>query len=1440
MIDVTSNRKSKSSLKMDILKCFGADFQTGVKSPLKFAGELGNSIIYPVGHHIAIRDIFIREELKKNDIMFIYNDDDVIKITSIDTTKDYSLLLVCEKRPNTAVISIYNLSKLNFKSIMQFKAKRRVITTIYSEFIYASFSLDGNYIASIGKVKGNEELHGIIWDVQIFQAYKSDNYKPKCVFPLPKSVNKITIDNKILCTSGNQHLSFWYIYENSVKEFKTGIKNLNVNNCNFVDHEWLSIKIPTVAAITEQRDLYVFEGFSDNKNIASNLLKKDDDDDDDSNFSLRIEKFIIKQHLIEIFTDDKIIPNLLKCFNNGIVVGSTKGHLLFVEKYTSGDNISFSPIRYTKREKQACVTGLTVTKEQDFIAVSYDSNEIAYFSIKNIFENLKILEFELKMELVCEGFHQGAITTMDVALQRPIIITTSSADKTVRAWNYITGHCEYCKVILTEKEKNKEKEMEILSVAIHPNGYYIAISDKEMIRFFHLCYKELRFYNNDSTANQNSHPDCHLLKFSHGGHLLAAVSGRQMYIIRSYTRETIKTFDTPHNTKIEKIFFHDQDHFIYTIGSDGVICEYNLFNFHYDKLSSNGINFFSGCFTFLNKNQNCIVAVGEEGKDTNVIHEILCTEIENTNVMNTSTEKSETKEKEKKDNKETNINANSNINNDYDGNLNLNLATQSINSRKVETYTTKVKEYLTSVCGLKSKRLEIGSYATGSNDGYMSLYPNLLFLETKGKPNAKHVLPWKSIKSHRGKITHIEYNKDTNLIFSAGEDGNLFIYCLNEIQDSDNLYDNENLNLNINANNQINNLLEEGLGDNVLYPLENIFLKENEILKQNNLIDDYKNQEEKLKSEHQLRLRESELEHNKKRDIETNELKERLTEERLAKQGIIDHYNKQIDNLEKQQKQILIDKEKQYKERIDQMSNTIHDLNSKIYSLKSEHEIDLKKKDEGYEKKFKEINEELKTKLREIQNNNDKLSNELKLRTQLEEYKFIHLDQEHEQEINYKNEKFESIIAKMEEERLANQSKVAELKKEKQKKINDLGSHEAELKKKNEEIKRHLDTIKTLKEANEMKEIEKKDLEKKLKESEEILQEKSKLAGFSSKLKNELYIKNVEIMSKFNKQQNENAELKKISKSTEKQLDENIRLLDDKKEEVNKRELQLQEYINKYEKEKSNVKKLEKDMDNLLQKIYDTFQTGDKNLIIKGIRKIYNLYLTSDQVKKIDSSKLNINIRDELTKQIDFLQKGILNIADQKAKRELNQNSEIFKKTRENSALTIQLNQKEKDYTELDRQLTIIKNKKAELDVKYNQLVKEYNNLQNINKKMNIQNMMNNGGIGIPSGGYPNVSASFGGKEYMSKTVRSGFGLGNTMNGSVPPQIKKSWKETKLYKGTTLSHFKESRGDAYKKSEIQKILDDKDEVIKRQKMEIMMLKNKINERERELISKQSN
>lgn len=183
---------------------------------------------------------------------------------------------------------------------------------------------------------------------------------------------------------------------------------------------------------------------------------------------------------------------------------------------------------------------------------------------------------------------------MDVALQRPIIVTSSQADKTIRVWNYLTGHCEYCKIILTEKEE-LDQEIEILSVAIHPNGYYMAVSDNEMIRFFHLCYRELRYYNNDSIGNESTKKNCTLLKFSNGGHLLAAISGRTLYVIKSYSRETLKEFKTPHTSVIKSIIWDINDGYVYTIGTEGLVVEYNVYNFKIEEISTKSVNNSNGC-----------------------------------------------------------------------------------------------------------------------------------------------------------------------------------------------------------------------------------------------------------------------------------------------------------------------------------------------------------------------------------------------------------------------------------------------------------------------------------------------------------------------------------------------------------------------------------------------------------------------------------------------------------------------------------------------------------------------------------------------------------------------------------------------------------------------------------------------------------------------------
>jgi hypothetical protein len=180
--------------------------------------------------------------MKKSDIQFIYNDPDVLKITSMNISKDYNLLLVCEKKEKHCCLSLYNLSKLNFNNVNLFKPKRKIITTSFKEITYASFSWDGNYIACMGIIQDSETgiktNQGLLWDIQLYQPYKEDNYKPKCQFDLPLEVTKITLEpeeNKMICTSGNGHLNFWHIYENTVKPFKE-IKGLKAENSNFIDH----------------------------------------------------------------------------------------------------------------------------------------------------------------------------------------------------------------------------------------------------------------------------------------------------------------------------------------------------------------------------------------------------------------------------------------------------------------------------------------------------------------------------------------------------------------------------------------------------------------------------------------------------------------------------------------------------------------------------------------------------------------------------------------------------------------------------------------------------------------------------------------------------------------------------------------------------------------------------------------------------------------------------------------------------------------------------------------------------------------------------------------------------------------------------------------------------------------------------------------------------
>ena len=101
---------------------------------------------------------------------------------------------------------------------------------------------------------GNIQL--IVYDIQAFKKFKIDNYTPKFTVDLPRGANKISfLNNKIFCISGKNCLSFWILYENNCKEFKSTVNLAK----NYVDHCWISDpKCPLLGVITDTNDLIIY------------------------------------------------------------------------------------------------------------------------------------------------------------------------------------------------------------------------------------------------------------------------------------------------------------------------------------------------------------------------------------------------------------------------------------------------------------------------------------------------------------------------------------------------------------------------------------------------------------------------------------------------------------------------------------------------------------------------------------------------------------------------------------------------------------------------------------------------------------------------------------------------------------------------------------------------------------------------------------------------------------------------------------------------------------------------------------------------------------------------------------------------------------------------------------------------------------------------------
>ena len=1282
-----------SQLRMDILKAFGADLNTNTRDNILFVNK---ALLYPCGKHLALRDLSIRGEndSHKNEQLFIFLENDIKEINCLNVSKDSYLLLVTSENNDHSEINIYNLSKISFSSFTIFKPRRKIMSSEYIKYIYACFTQDGNNLCALGENKaGNIQL--VIYDIQAFKKFKIDNYTPKFTVDLPRGANKISfLNNKIFCISGKNCLSFWILYENNCKEFKSTVNLAK----NYVDHCWISDpKCPLLGVITDTNDLIIYNAVFFKNNLSIN----------EEDINQPIERFAIKQTLNNIFNittvkenyinsqkiksnEFNLICTRLKSYDDGIIIGSNKGNILFIEKLPNGD---YLPIRFSFKEKESSITGICLEYFNELLLViGFNSNEIAYLSMKEILSNIKNPDYNLELNLICDGFHKGAISCMDVSLQRPIIITCSREDKTIRVWNYLTGHCENCKIVLEEKEDSKEKEINFLSIAIHPNGYYVAISDSEMIRFFHLCYKELRFFNNDQVGNEQSKPNCNIIKFSNGGHLLAAVSERKIYVIRSFSREILRIFNTPHKGNIISIYFHDEDSFIYSCGTDGIIVQYNLFNFDIVKLT-NKLNTYKD--SIICRNYTKINKFKQKIAQINNIVSIGYTPTGDYMISNLKFEGAKTEEM----------------------------------SQVKYTYG-KIDEHGISCCHIHTKRYEIQSVAVGTITGKVCLYSKKIDYELNEKDNNINlsndrnnnnnqninIAKFDSVISHNSKVNFLFFSRDTNLLFSAGEDGNIFIYAIYEYPDGDIAAFDENRLVSIG---QLNSILDEGLGDNVLMSLNEINSNEEKMRNKEEEIAKLKKTAEESNKLFEKQISNKEEEMNSQRESEIEELTKKIEEMRNQRNNLINNYEKKIEEILQEHRKKFNEREANSNLKFEELHKQISELKDLNKKMKNEYDQKLKDDNNNQLIKFKELEYFLKKNVDDLNKKNEKLEKNIE-EEKINEFKKMRLiENEHEYELKLKNEKFSEIMRQNQREIEEKINIISKLNEKIVKLEKTISGNESSIKNYKDENQYLNEAVKKYRAKLDERELEKDQLTKKLNELEENYQEKSKLENFSNQLKNELYKKNYELSAKFKKEVASREELRDTSKTLEKQLEDTINLLINREKEILRNKQIIDEYREKLENSRKDTVVAQKEFNGLLKSIYDAFQTNDKKNILIAIKDIYKNFVLDNSKKFYEAGKININVRIELEKQIEHLQNELDYKKEVSIQKGQAQVIEYRKKMEENAKLIEEMTKIKKLNSEMSNQIKNLKYKNATLSQTIERFknTKKYRFLEKIEKK---------------------------------------------------------------------------------------------------------------------------
>lgn len=515
---------SEFEVTVELQHVFGSLCGSPLREAALFADSTGQQIAFPVGRQLAVR------HAENNETSFLTTSEKIELITACCVSRDRAFLALAEKCTSEARISVYDLRSGNSAPMKCLKplgtAAGRLLSLAFSAPVEGAMP---RYL--LASTSGAESALVLMnWEGE----------KTLCKCKLPGQVDRVSFPSQ----------------PESLQATASGPNMLRLMQIRQAKNEVSLRMMPAFSKLPEEKivDHTWLEG---NRLVVIQEAQV---------HIISAEELQVVRTIEAPFGDadlDEVMPLCIRAFTGGFLLGGSLGYVAVWET----DDAEGESMRSVEEEYHlstaakvrpeadgVCTLDITVGEEQ--LLLGFGNADMGLVTMASLYNAEEPISCHVM------GNHSAAITAMDMAVHRTLIITACKGDSSLRVWNYTARTCEIC----------MKFDDAPCAVAIHPFGYYAAVGFGDRLRLYHILVKDLKLHSEIVMRS------IHLVKFSFGGHLLAVCQGKVIHLFSVRTLTKATTFQG-HSRDVTSISFDPEDRSLWSTGDDGKLIIWNLNTF---------------------------------------------------------------------------------------------------------------------------------------------------------------------------------------------------------------------------------------------------------------------------------------------------------------------------------------------------------------------------------------------------------------------------------------------------------------------------------------------------------------------------------------------------------------------------------------------------------------------------------------------------------------------------------------------------------------------------------------------------------------------------------------------------------------------------------------------------------------------------------------------